>query len=40
MHADLIEVFKDNPLDTFFEIDSASKTRGRTWKLKKKKNQH
>ena len=34
MHADLIEVFKIThrylsvTLDTFFEIDSASKTRG------------
>jgi len=42
MHADLIEVFKIThgyssvTLDTFFEIDSTSRTRGHPWKLKKK----
>jgi len=41
--ADLIEVFKIThgyssvTLDTFFEIDSASRTRGHPWKLKKKR---
>jgi len=43
VRADLIEVFKMThryssvTLDTFFEIDSASRTRGHPWKLKKKR---
>ena len=43
MRADLIEVFKIThgyssvTLDTFFEIDSASRIQDHTWKLKKKR---
>jgi len=43
VRADLIEVFKITDgyssviLDTFFEIDSTSRTRGHPWKLKKKR---
>ena len=43
MHAYIIEVFKIThghssvTLDTFFEIVSTNKTRGHTWKLKKKR---
>ena len=43
MHADLAEVLKIThgyssvTLDTFFEIDSASTTRGYPWKLKEKR---
>jgi len=43
VHADLIEVLKIThgyssvTLQTFFEIDSASITRGHKWKLKKKR---
>ena len=43
MHADLIEVFKIThgyssvTLDTFFEINCTSRTRGHPWKFKKKR---